>query len=229
MNTHTTDLSTHPPDLTLELHSVDGMVAEFYQADPECVGSVLRLLATPRLFTQPELVLASAHHASAITTRTIDVILARTRAPLPKALPLNSPAGHVDISEVEDTLPSERLSSTVREGDGQGPAGTSARIFRVEIHTLGGWASVLEVRAQVQGTAQDRRHTFAHVLHVPVIPFYLRTGGMGFLNPANLTRFTAYPPPGDLPETALPVELLRWLPSRSNRRNVSAGPPQPRQ
>ncbi len=205
-------MTTNPIDLTLELHSADGMVAEFYQTDAERIRKILRLLATPRLFTQPELIIASESHASAITARTIDVILARTGVDLPKILQLNSPAGPVDISEVDKTC--DDSSPTVREGEGQCLDRIISRTFRVEIRTLGGWATVLEVRAQVQGTVQDRRLTFAHVFQVPVIPFSLRAGGIGFINPANLTRATAYPPPDSLPETALPLELLRWTPSR---------------
>jgi hypothetical protein len=85
---------------------------------------------------------------------------------------------------------------------------------------LGGWKSVLEVRAHVRGTVQDRRQTFAHIFHVPVIPFNLRAGGIGFINPTNLTCATAYPPPDSLPETALPLEFRRWTPSQCR---ISAG------
>ncbi len=217
--------TNNPLDLTLELRSTNGMVAEFCQTDPERIQQILRLLASPRLFTQTELILASEHYASTFNARAMDVILVRTGAALPKILPLNSPAGPVDISEVNDACGG--ASTEVHEREGHRSAGTSLRTFRVEVQTLGGWSSVLEVCAQVQGTVQDRRLTFAHVFHVPVIPFHLRAGGIGFINPANLSSATAYPPPDSLPETALPLELLRWTPSRPSSKACAARPIQP--
>jgi hypothetical protein len=47
----------------------------------------------------------------------------------------------------------------------------------------------------------DMKHS---IFQVPVIPFTLCTGGIGLINPSNLTRATACPAPDSLPETALP-------------------------
>jgi len=94
-------------DLTLEVRSADGTAAEFYQPDAERVGKALRFLSTPRLFAEPQLTFASEHCVTAIATRTIDVILARTNAPLPAVLPLKSPAGPIDISEVAKCAPED--------------------------------------------------------------------------------------------------------------------------
>jgi hypothetical protein len=192
-------------DLTLELHSADGTTAEFYQADPQRVATILRFLATPQVFTHPQLVFASEHMASAIATRAIDVILARTAAPLPKILPLKSPAGPIDIAEVEEQSP------FFEKGRRQSSAEVNSRNFRVEVQTSGGWRCMLEVRADIHGTVQDRRHAFAHIFHVPVIPFKLCTGGIGLINPGNLTHATAYPAPNSLPETALPMNCSDGL------------------
>jgi hypothetical protein len=194
----------YPFNLTLEVRSSDGTAAEFYQPDAERAAKALHFLATPRLFAEPQLTLASEHWVTAIATRTIDVILARTNAPVPEILPLKSPAGPIDICDVANCVPSERQRNH--------PEAANTRSFRVEVYTVGGWSKILDVRAQLRGTALDRRQTFTHIFQVPVIPFKLCAGGIGFINPSNLTRATAYPAPDSLPETALPMEFLRWNP-----------------
>ena len=44
-------------DLTIEICSEDGSHTQFYQNDEPSIGKILRLLITPRLFTQPFLTL----------------------------------------------------------------------------------------------------------------------------------------------------------------------------
>ena len=202
-------------DLTLEVRSTDGMTAGFYQPDAERAAKALRFLSSPRLFVEPQLALASEQWATLIATRTIDVILARTNAPIPQVLPLKSPAGPIDILEVANCVPKEDESFLLGETQRISAEATNSRSFRVEVHTVGLWSTILEVRAQVRGTTLDRRQTFAHISQVPVIPFKLLTGGIGFINPSNLTRMTAYPAPDSLPETTLPMEFLRWNPFSS--------------
>jgi hypothetical protein len=204
---------THTIDLTLEVHSADGTAVEFYQPDPERVTKALLSLSTPRLFVEPQLTLASGHSVTTVATRTIDVILARTNAPVPKILPLKSPAGPIDISEVANCVLEDVDSLVPGERQRNHPDAANTRSFRVEVYTVGGWSTILDVHAQLRGTALDRRQMFAHVFQVPVIPFQLCTGGIGFINPGNLTRATAYPAPDSLPDTALPMEFLRWHPS----------------
>ena len=213
------NISNNPPELTLEFRCANGASTEFYAKDEKHIAKVLRSLASPRLFSQTELVLGSQKCVSTITARAIDIILARTTAPLPAILPMNSPAGPVEVSEVGGTPNSHETSTTVTEEDGKGRQDLELRTFRVEIHTSGGWKSVLEVRAHIHGTVQDRRQTFAHVFHVPVIPFKLATGGFGLINPGNLVLATSYPSPDSLPETALPVEVV--CATRSRTKNLS--------
>jgi hypothetical protein len=201
-------------DLTLEVRSADGTAAEFYQPDAARVDKALRFLSTPRLFSEPQLTFASEHWVTAVATRTIDVILARTNAPLPKVLPLKSPAGPIDISEVAKGVSDDEFV-VLDKRDRTNSEAMNSRIFRVEVYTVGGWSNILEVRAEIRGTAHDRRQTFAHIFQVPVIPFKLCTGGIGFINPANLTRVTACPAPDSLPDTALPMQFLRWNGFRS--------------
>ena len=57
MNIPPVDMTTNPIDLTIELRSANGSSTEFYQTDEEHVREALRLLAAPRLFAQPHLLL----------------------------------------------------------------------------------------------------------------------------------------------------------------------------
>jgi hypothetical protein len=166
---------------------LDGTVAEFYQSDAERVTKALRFLATPRLFAEPQLTLA----VTAIATRTIDMILARTKAPVPEVLPMKSPAGPIDICEVEHLVSGGDDSLVITECRRERAEPANLRSFRVEVSTVGGWSKVLQVRAQVRGTVLDRRQTFAHIFQVPVIPFKLCTGRIGFINPSKAARPSA--------------------------------------
>jgi hypothetical protein len=65
-----------------------------------------------------------------------------------------------------------------------------------------------------RATVQDQRQSFADLFDLPVIPFRLLEGGIGLINPNNITRVSARPTLGALPETALPMDLLRWTPLR---------------
>lgn len=193
-----------PRCLSLEIRTADGLLTEFYQSDPKLIHETLRLLRTPRLFTQPQIFLASDHGTSAFTARSIDVIIARTDAAIQGFLPLNSPAGPVHIFESEAVFPTANSGMPAEDAEVKED---QPRILHAQVHTLGGWSAGLEVRAKILGTAQDRRRTFANFFAVPVIPFHLETGGIGLINPANLTRTSACPSYQDQPETALPMNL----------------------
>lgn len=197
-------MNTPPIDLTTEIRSADGTSAEFFQSHEERIKKTLRLLVTPRLLTQPQLVLASERGVSTVPCRAIDMILARTSVQVPLRFPLKSPVGPLDISEFSDGPAGDVPASL------EGHVGPTA--FHVEIHTLGGWVTSLKLVAMTPGTVHDRRQALAHLLDLPVIPFRLEAGGIGLINPTNITRVSACPPPPALPETALPMDLIRWTP-----------------
>jgi hypothetical protein len=93
----------------------------------------------------------------------------------------------------------------------------------VEVHTVGGWVIALKVLAIASSAIQDQRQLFTRFFDLPVIAFRLEAGGIGLINPANITRVSAHPIPDALPETALRMKLLRSNPSRSrNPANVVA-------
>jgi len=190
-------MKTTNSDLTLDICTEDGTRTRFVQNDEASAGKALRQLVSPRLFNQPLLTLVSEHCVSAIPSRTIDLILARTESPPPLALP----PGWLDAVETDgeafpDIADPEALPTTGR-----------AELL-AEIHTLGDWMIRLKVEIIVPPTVQEKRIVRHHFLDVPVIPFRLRTGGIGLINPSNISRVTVYPAFEEVGETALAADLL---------------------
>ena len=220
MNTQPAETMTTPTDLTIELRSANGSSTEFYQADEERVREALRLLAAPRLFAQPHLVLASQHCASMIPCKGIDMILTRTSARTPLKFPLNLPAGLFDIVEQPEAW-LDNKSAAIEDQNERKHGQPRRRNSRVEIHTLGGWAVTLELVAMIRGNVQDERQFLSHLPDLPTIPFRLEEGGFGLINTANIMCASAWPKPEALPGIALPLALRRWTPSRIKTRPIS--------
>ena len=194
-------MTTTNLDLTLDICTEDGSRARFYQKDPDCINKTLRQLVTPRLFNPPLLTLASEHSISAIPTRTIDMILAHTASPPP--LPL--PSGWVDVVEVND-------EALVNLADLEASmAAENKNVMLVEIHTLGDWMVRLKLETIVPATLQEKRHLWNHLLDLPAIPFRLKAGGIGAINPANIVRATVCPPIDGIAETAVSADLMQSI------------------
>jgi len=209
MNMYNIEMPTSTVDLTLELRSANGSSAEFYQADEERIHETLGLLAAPRLFAQPHLLLASQYCASMIPCKGIDMILARTSAQTPLKFPLNLPAGLFNLVEQPEAWPDNQPAAI--EAQNRQP---HRRDSQVEIHTLGGWTVTLKMVAMIRGNVQDERQFFSHLPEMPTIPFRLGEGGFGLINTANIMRVSAWPKPEALPGVVLPLVLRRWTPSR---------------
>jgi hypothetical protein len=195
-------MTPNQTDLTLELRSANGSSTEFFEADEERVRETLRLLAAPRLFAQLHLLLASQHSASMIPCKGIDVILARTTAPLPLKFPLDLPAGSFDIVERPNGWEYDK-SAAIEDQDGL----PRRRSSQIEIHTLGGWTITLEAVAQFHGNTHDERQFFSRLPNLPTIPFRLAEGGFGLINTVNIMRVSVWPKPETLPGIALPLAL----------------------
>jgi len=194
-------MKTTDSDLNLDICTEDGSRTRFVQADEASVERTLRQLVSPRLFNPPLLTLASEHSISAIPTRTIDMILAHTASPPP--LPL--PSGWVDAVEVNDEalFNLEALEALA--------AAENKHVMLAEIHTLGDWMIRLKLETIVPETIQEKRHLWNHLLDLPAIPFHLKAGGIGAINPANIVRATVCPPIDGVAETALSADLLQSL------------------
>lgn len=197
-------MSTNRVDLTLELRFANGSTAEFYEADKERVREALRLLAAPRLFAEPHLLMVSQNCASMMPCKGIDMILVRTSAQSPIKFPLDLPAGQFDIIEQEYAWPENRPAA-IENQDGQ----SRRRNSELEINTLGGWTVALNAVAMFHGNTQDERRFFSQLPNLPTIPFRLRDGGFGLINTANIARVSAWPKPEALPAITLPLELRR--------------------
>jgi hypothetical protein len=185
-------------DLTLDICAEDGTRTRYYQQDEQISGKTLRQLVSPRLFNQPLLTLASEHSVSAIPTRTIDLILAHTASPPPLTLPPQ----WLDVAEVNCEAILEEA------GHESSPAARDQTPSVVEIHTLGGWMVRLRVELAIQATFREERQFLAHFTELPVIPFRLLAGGIGFINPPNIGRVTVSPPLKGVSETALQADLM---------------------
>jgi hypothetical protein len=191
-------MSTNRTNLTLELRSANGSTTEFFETDKERVREALRLLAAPRLFAEPHLLLASQNCASMIPCKGIDMILVRTSAQLPIQFPLELPVGRFDFVEHQYAWPDDR-SAPIKEQDGQ----SRQRNSQLEIHTLGGWTVALKAMAMLQ----DELQFFSRLSSLPTIPFRLKDGGFGLLNTANIVCVSAWPKPEVIPAFSLPLEL----------------------
>jgi len=188
-------------DLTLDICTEDGSRTRFHQNDQQIAETTLRQLVTPRLFNPPLLTLASEHSISAIPTRTIDMILAHTASP--PTLPL--PSGWVDVVEVND-------ETLVNLADLEAlAAAENKHVMLVEIHTLGDWMIRLKLETIITETVQEKRQLWNHLLDLPVIPFRLKAGGIGAINPANIVRATVCPPIDGIGETALAADLMQSI------------------
>ena len=207
MNTLPDDMTTNQIDLTLELRSANGSSTQFYEVDEERVREALHLLAAPRLFAQPHLLLASQHCASMIPCKGIDMILARTAAPLPLKFPLELPAGQFDIVEQPDAWQDNNSSAIEDQGEPHGQP--RRRNSQVEILTLGGWTVILEAAVMFRGIVQDERQFFSHLPNMPTIPFRLKKNGFGLINTVNIVRVSVWPKPEALPGIVLPLTLRR--------------------
>ena len=192
-------MTTTNLDLTLDIFTEDGSRTRFHQNDGQLAERTLRQLVSPRLFSPPLLTLASEHSISAIPTRTIDMIWAHTAAP--PVLPL--PSGWVDAVEVnDDTL----LNLADLEPSS---AAENKHVMLAEIHTLGDWMIRLKLETIITETVQERRQLWNHLLDLPAIPFRLKAGGIGAINPANIVRATVCPPIDGVAGTALSADLLQ--------------------
>lgn len=191
-------IATHL-DLTLDILTEDGARTRFAQSGEASVNRTLRQLVSPRLLAPALLTFASEHSTSAIPTRTIDMILAHTVAAPP---PLPLPGGWVDALEVTDEA---LLNLDPLE------AAEDQHVMLAEIHTLGDWMIRLRLETIRPATNQEERHLWDHVVDLPVIPFRLKAGGLGVINPANIVRATVCPPVDGAAETALSADLKQSL------------------
>lgn len=188
-------------DLTLDICTEDGSRTRFHQNDQQVAETTLRQLATPRLFNPPLLTFASEQSVSAIPTRTVDMILAFTASPPPLAWP----SGWVDVVEVND-------DALIHLADLEAlAAAENKHVMLAEIHTLGDWMIRLKLETIIPETVQEKRHLWNHLLELPAIPFRLKAGGIGAINPANIVRATVCPPIDGVAETALSADLMQSI------------------
>ncbi len=205
-------MNPSPADLTVELRSADGSTTEFYQSDPARVREALALLAAPRLFAQPHLLLAAPHRADLIPCKGIDMIFARTSMRSPVKFPIELPAGQFDLVE----QPEAWLDDEPASGSDKSKS-SRRRGALVKLQTLGGWSVALKTTTLFHGNIQDERQWQWRLPEAPTIPFRLEGGGFGLINTVNIVQVTALPRPEVLPGPALPLALCQRTPPRAAR------------
>ena len=188
-------------DLTLDICAEDGSRTRFYQNNETSISKTLQYLVMPRLFNQPLLTLASQHSVSVIPSRYIDLIRAYTKPQPPLALP----PGWLNAVEVS----SEALPQ--KTGEDESSTVADKEILLVEILTVGDWMIRLKLEIRKQATIQEQRQLLVHFIDLPVIPFRLEAGGIGFINPSKISRVTVYPPIEGVTEAALQADLLQSI------------------
>lgn len=201
-------MTTPDTDLTVEICTQDGSRTEFYQNDRENVARILGLVVTPRLFSQSLLMFASEQGVTCFANRAVDVIRIHTSAPMQLAWP----RGLASMEEISREGFDEEVSGWDHDNGelGDAIAIAAAGASHMEIHTTGAWVIFLRFFADESGTIHDQRFSLAHFFDLPVIPFRLKAGGVGFVNPVNISRISMYPGFKGAPASALPAELLRW-------------------
>jgi hypothetical protein len=173
-------------ELTLEIFTGDGICTEFIQDEVESVENFSQLLQH-NVFGRSQVVLASQREVTCIQSQTIDVIRIHAVA-LPRIMLPDQVLDIVESSPDETGRGDEDFDSVETQVDGHTPI-----LPRVEIHTFGGWVVYLRMKVLPRPTIQDERHFLAHFFEQPVIPFRLRTGGIGLINPARISRVTFNP------------------------------------
>jgi hypothetical protein len=129
------------------------------------------------------------------------MILARTASPPP--LPL--PRGWVDAVEIADEAFLQLATPETA------PAAEDKTGLLAEIHTLGDWMMRLRLETIVPATIQEQRQRWNHSFDLPAIPFRLKAGGIGAINPAKIVRVTVFPPVDGVGEKALAADLLQCI------------------
>ena len=194
-------MTTMHQELAIDICTEDGARTRFVQTNEVSAQRTLRQLVSPRLFAPPLLTLASEHSTSAIPTRTIDVILAHTASPPP--LPL--PSGWVDAVEINDEV-------LIHFGALEASAAAEGKhAILAEVHTLGDWMIRLKLETILPASVQEERHLWNHFLDLPAIPFRMKAGGIGVINPANIVRATVCPPVDGAADAALSAELQQSI------------------
>lgn len=200
-------------DLTIEIRSENGSHTQFYEDDEDNIDKILSLLMTPRLFTQPLLTLASERSVSTVSCRTIDLILAQT----PKTPSLLLPPGWLDIVEVGvEEFRGGALSNIANGAEGEGFPTTAGITSFLEIHTIGDWMINLKLQTVIKENIWDEPHFLAYILDLPVISFRTESGGIGFVNPAKISRVTMHPAFSGVALAGLPADLLRCVRQRNH-------------
>ncbi len=180
--------------LSIKIVTTANRTRIFHQSEQQQVSkSVALLTGVTNIFATHSLLLSSALQAEVFSPRRIALIeLDGAFAPLAR---LGQSDVRITAIDSDDTAPIYNLDS-----DGS-PS------FRVDFFFVGGY--VLNTRVEVDNaevTFADRARRVTQLFDVPLIWYTTANGGVGQMNPSNLTRAVITPAGEIMPADALLVD-----------------------
>ena len=180
--------------LSIKIVTTANRTRFFYQSDEQQIAKSVTLLAgATNIYASSNLLLSSALQAEVFSPRRIALIELDG-----EVTPANRP-GQLDV-RITATDPDD--SAPVFDLDDE--AGLR---FRVDFYFVGGY--VLSTRVEVdnaEATFADRTRRVTQLFDVPLIWYTSSGGGVGLMNPSNMTRAVITPASGIMPADALLVD-----------------------
>jgi hypothetical protein len=190
------------PQLQIRIYGTDGALSTFSQDDPAVVQRILRESQRADFFAQHRIIVAGQSSLTTFVVSNIarmdlegEDISARPRTPASQAPQL------IEISKPEFLYQVEEHDLKHVERRMREHAPVKAFVGFLDIQLVGGRHVYLKFHglAALPAERLQKVHSF---LMLPSLSFRLSGGGLGIVNLSNVSKFTAYPGPADVPADA---------------------------
>ena len=195
-------MSAIPSTLEIRIHLVNGKVEKFVQDDPQAIAILLTNIQPAKLFSQPHLVIAGKYSMTLYSCSAITMVeLVMDGFP-----DWTFPLGIEDIRQITEEefwqrFRPEEDQRFVRE---QPRKVGEAMVGFMEIELRSGERTFVELHSKVPGKL-DQLHVISQLASAPCLYSRRMGGGVSFVNPANIVRFTFNPGPPETSTTAWPA------------------------
>jgi hypothetical protein len=191
-----------PSSLEIHIHLVSGAVEKFVQDDPQAVGVIFANLQPQKIFSQPHLTIAGKYSVTVYSCSAITMV----ELVMEKFPDWTFPLGVDRIEEITEEEFWQRFRPKederfVRE---QPRTVGEPMVGFMEIELVSGKRVFAEVYSKVRDKL-DQLHVSTQLISVPSLFSWRKGGGVVFVNPANIVRFTFSPGPSETPKTAWPA------------------------
>ena len=184
--------------IELRFHHTSGRVYRYAQTEDAAMRQLIRLVAPPRVFADPEIVLCGGGIVTLLPTAHITRLDVVTSLPLGWPKPPNVTAMFV--------LPDEAaLRARAIRADGPKDPG-EALVVHLAYDLVGGDRVYAELAAKA-GHPLETRSRLSRLLRNPPVYFSLSGGGVTLLNPTNIIRVMVTANIDRTPAGAWPVHL----------------------